>query len=148
MHAVSPLGTVASRINRPGNRGIQPPSHDPDRVDCASSVNNAPLSSDMLAGALGEDSVLFRRATPPQTLAAAAAAAPFPDFDNEVDFEKMAAQGLLNAKPKSHAPPVAHSDGSLSCCARCGRWHSRCRYIRTAFPPQYVSQTPLADTVL
>jgi hypothetical protein len=127
MHAASPLGTVASRINRPGNRGIQPPSHDPDRVEFTSS--SAALPSDVLAGALGEDSVLFRHATPPQPHAAtaAAAAAAFPDFDNEVDFEKMAVQGLFNPKPKSHAPPVAHSDGSLSCCMRCGRWHSRCR---------------------
>jgi hypothetical protein len=39
----------------------------------------------------------------------------------------MAVQGLFHPKPKGHTPPVAHSDGSLSCCMRCGRWHSRCR---------------------
>ncbi len=125
MHAVSPLGTVASRINRPGNRGIQPTSHDPDRVDMTSPQAPPP---DILAGALGEDSVMFRQPPPP------AQAFAFPDFDNEVDFEKMAVQGIFNPKPKSHVTPVTHSDGSLSCCLRCGRWHSRCR-CTTLLPP-------------
>ncbi len=127
MHAASPLGTVASRINRPGNRGIQPTSHDPDRVDSASLIQP---SNDILAGALGEDSVLFRQAPAPPNAPPAQAAFAFPDFDNEVDFEKMAVQGLFNPKPKVHVSPVTHSDGTLSCCVRCGRWHSRCRCSR------------------